>query len=413
MTRGSFAAACALAVAVAFGTASGAAAQGSGAQGPMMPDPKQMSGIPLPVGDLAPGTVTVRVVRGTMTNVIPNQPVELSGGPSPLTANTNDAGRAEFSGLRPGTRLKAATVVNGARIESQEFAVPPTGGIRLALVAPDPDAAKRTDPAAQPQAQGAAEPGSVVFGERTRFVFEMGDEAINVFAILEVLNSKNVPVRPAAPLVIDLPAEALGPGILEGSSPLGTLEGKSIVLSGPFPPGATLVQFGYALAIDGATLTIRQKLPAALAQLSVMAQKVGNMELQSPQIAEHRDMPIQNMTFIVAKGRGLAAGDTLSLTFTGLPHHAVWPRNVALALALAIVGAGAWGTMRSPQESAADKSRRTRLEAKRDRLFAELTVIEEHHRAQTIDPERYATRRRELVSSLERVYAELDEEAAA
>src|SRR6185369_6987136 len=83
-----------------------------------MPDPRQMSGVPLPVADLPTGTVTVRVVRGAMTNVIPGQLVELSGGPSPLSAKTNDSGRAEFSGLQPGTRVKAATTVNGERIES-------------------------------------------------------------------------------------------------------------------------------------------------------------------------------------------------------------------------------------------------------------------------------------------------------
>src|SRR3954470_13302911 len=103
-----------------------------------MPDPRQMSGIPLPVADLPSGTVTVRVVRGVMTNVIAGQVVELTGGASPLSAKTNDAGRAEFSGLQPGARLKAATTVNGERIESQEFAVPPAGGIRLALIATDP-----------------------------------------------------------------------------------------------------------------------------------------------------------------------------------------------------------------------------------------------------------------------------------
>ena len=45
-----------------------------------MPDAKQMSGIPLPVSDLAVGTVTVRVVRGSMVNPVIDQPVELSGG---------------------------------------------------------------------------------------------------------------------------------------------------------------------------------------------------------------------------------------------------------------------------------------------------------------------------------------------
>ena len=44
----------------------------------------------------------------------------------------------------------------------------------------------------------------------------------------------------------------------------------------------------------------------------------------------------------------------------------------------------------------AEDERRKRLDAKRDRLFAELTAIEEQHRDSTIDPERYASRRHEL-----------------
>ena len=108
-----------------------------------MPDARQMSGVPLPVGDLPPGTVTVRVVRGSMANVIQDQPVELTGGPSPRSEKTNQSGRAEFTGLAPGTRVRASTTVNGERLESQEFAVPATGGIRVALVATDPEMQKR------------------------------------------------------------------------------------------------------------------------------------------------------------------------------------------------------------------------------------------------------------------------------
>jgi hypothetical protein len=381
----------------------------SGAQ---MPDPKQMSGVPLPVGDLAPGTVTVRVVRGSMANAVAGQTVELSGGPSPMTAKTNDSGRAEFTALRPGTRVKATTVVDGERLESQEFAVPATGGIRVALVVTDPEIEKRAEQDRQ-LAQAPAQPGLVVFGDRTRFVFEMGEEALNAFAILEIVNTARVPVQPPGPLVVELPEASQGAGILEGSSPQGVIEGKQVRISGPFAPGSTLVQVGYSLPFSGGTLTIDQKLPAALTQLSVMAQKVGDLRLESPQIGEHRDMPLQDITFIVAKGQGLKAGDTLSLTFKGLPHQPVWPRNVALALALLILAGGAYGSTRAGRPAAADEGRRSRLEAKRDRLFAELTAIEEQYRAQAIDPQRYATRRRELVAALERVYAEMDEEAVA
>ena len=386
-------------------------AQGMATAGAQMPDPKQMAGIPLPVADLAPGTVTVRVVRASMANVISGQLVELTGGPSRLSAKTNDAGRAEFTGLAPGARVKASATVNGERLESQEFVVPSAGGTRVALVATDPEMQKRGEEDRR-LAQGPAQAGMVVLGERSRFVFEMGDEALNVFALLEIVNSARVPVQPPQHLVFDLPETAQGPGILEGSTPQAVVAGKRVTITGPFPPGSTLAQFGYSLPIRGASLTVEQRLPVALNQVSVMAQKVGGMELHSAQIAEHRDMPLQGETFIVAKGPAVAAGQTVAFTFTGLPHQAVWPRNLALALAVVILAAGAWGSTRSGK-SAPDDERRRRLDAKRDRLFAELTSIEEQHRQQSIDPERYASRRAELMAALERLYAEMDGEAAA
>ena len=370
-----------------------------------MPDARQMSGVPLPVPDLAPGTVTVRVVRGTMTNIIPNQDVELTGGPSVMKAKTSDAGRAEFTGLAPGTRVKASATVNGERLESQEFAVPAAGGIRVALVA--------TDPEAQKNAQAAAQPGTVVFGPQTRFVFEIGDEVLNVFMLLEVLNGASTPVQPPQPVVVDLPADSQGAGVMEGSAPNGIVQGKQLVINGPFAPGSTLVQAGFALPIDGASLTWEQRFPVALEQLSVMAQKVGELQLQSSQIADHRDMPVQGEMFIVAKGPTIPAGQRLSLTLTGLPHHATWPKNLALALAAAILGAGVWASTRTRTRAPEEQARRKKLDARRERLFAELAAVEQQHRDRTIDAERYASRRKELVAALERVYAELDGEAAA
>jgi hypothetical protein len=370
--------------------------------GAQMPDARQMSGIPLPVADLPAGTITVRVVRGAMTNVIAGQIVELTGGPAPLSAKTNDAGRAEFTGLAAGTRVRAVTSLDGQRLESQEFAVPAAGGIRLALVADDSAAAA-----------APAQPGVVVLGERSRFVIEMGDEALNVFALFDIVNSAQVPVQPPQPVVFDLPDEGLGAGMLEGSAPQAVIAGKQVRVNGPFLPGSTLVQFGYSLPIDGNTATVDQRLPVDLNQVSVMAQKVGNMELRSAQIAEHRDMPLQGETFIVGKGPGVAAGQTVSFTFTGLPHRALWPRNVALILAVAILLAGVWASARPGKPAAAHDERRRRLDAKRDRLFGELTALEDQYRKQSIDPERYASRRGELIAALERIYSEMDGEAAA
>src|SRR2546423_684218 len=111
-----------------------------------MPDPKQMSGMPLPVSDIPVGTVTVRLIRGQLTNPLPGETVELaSSGMTPKTAKSDESGRAQFTGLTPGTRVKASTTVDGETIESQEFDVPSAGGIRLMLVATDQQTAKQAE----------------------------------------------------------------------------------------------------------------------------------------------------------------------------------------------------------------------------------------------------------------------------
>lgn len=370
-----------------------------------MPDPRQMSGRPLPVADLPPGTVTVRVVKGSMTNVVVDQPVELFTGASSVTQKTNASGRAEFSGLAPGTTVKAVTTVNGERIESEAFKVPASGGTRVALVAGLADPGFGSSPGAQD--------GIVVLGNQSRIVFELGDEALNVFYVFQIVNSASGAIRTPAPLVFDLPEAAQGAGLLEGSSPQGKIAGTRVTVTGPFAPGNTLVQFAYSLPYRGGDVTVRQKLPASLDHVAVVAEKSPDMRLQSPQFAEQRDMPVEGQMYVVGKGPALKAGDTLTFNFTGLPHPPVWPRNVALALALLVLAGGAWGMLRGAGPTAAEDARRRALQARRDRLFAELTTVEAQHRDGTLDTADYADRRRTLVASLERVYAEMDEEAAA
>ena len=100
-----------------------------------MPDPKQMSGIPRPVTDLPAGHVSVRLIRGQLSNNIQGHPVEMHAGGKVLTVKTDENGRAEFSGVAAGTTVKAVAVVDGERLESQDFPWPGDGGIRVMLVA--------------------------------------------------------------------------------------------------------------------------------------------------------------------------------------------------------------------------------------------------------------------------------------
>jgi hypothetical protein len=379
--------------------------------GQQMPDPKLIAGVPLPVGDVAVGTVVVRVIRGSLANNIPDQPVDLLVAGATRTVKTDATGRAEFAGLTPGTRVSAVTTVAGERLQSQEFPVPASGGTRLLLVATDPDTDKRAKED-QTLAAGPAQPGMVVLGEQSRFVFEFGDGSLSVFNLLQLVNTARTPVQPPEPVVFELPEGATGSTILADSSKQATAAGTKVTVVGPFAPGATNVQFAYSLPYSGSRLTVEQAMPVALSRVIVLAQKIADMRLASAQMTEQREMAADGQTYVVGQGPALRAGERLSFDFTNLPHEAAWPRYVALGLAVVILAAGWWGSRRGTRDTTTRGSGHERLEKRRSQLFAELTALEQGHRAGRVDPRKYAVRRAELVAALERVYAELDRPAA-
>ena len=270
-------------------------------------DPKAVAGIPLPVSDVAVGTVVVRVIKGSLANNLPDQPVELVGAGAPRTVRTDASGRAEFAGLPPGARVSAVATVAGERLQSQEFAVPASGGTRLLLVATDANAPATGggDSLAVP-----AQPGTVVLGDQSRFVFEFGDGSLSVFNILQLANSTAAPVMPPRPVVFELPAGATGVTILKDSSPQATVAGKKISVAGPFAPGVTNIQFAYSMPY-GWSLTIEQRMPVPLARVIVLAQKVGEMRLTSPQMTEQREMPAEGQMVRRRSGAGRGHGRAL------------------------------------------------------------------------------------------------------
>ena len=121
-----------------------------------MPDPKQMSGIPRPVDDLPDGSVSVRLIRGQLTNNIADHVVELHVGGNVLKAATDEGGRAQFDKLAAGASVKASVDIDGEHLESEEFPAPGRGGIRLMLVATD-------------KSKAASNPGLAPISSRTRW----------------------------------------------------------------------------------------------------------------------------------------------------------------------------------------------------------------------------------------------------
>jgi hypothetical protein len=367
-----------------------------------MPDPKEMSGIPRPVSDLPDRTVSVRLIRGELSNNLTNHPVELLVDGTPRTASTDENGRAEFAGLTPGARLKAVAVVDGERLESQEFPAPTEGGIRLMLVATDKekearDAEARNLPAVT---------GTVVLAGETRLVIEPDEEIARVYYLLDIVNEARAPVTPATPFVFDAPTGAANVTIMEGSSPLATATGTRVRVNGPFPPGTTYVQVAFSMPLSGGALEITQALPADMLSLGLIAKKVGDARLTSPQVTRQQEMPVSGGTYIAAAGGRLAAGQPLVLTLSGMPHHSSAPLGVALGLVAVIVLFGVFAAVRPVPDQARDGRRQ--LMARREKLLQELVRLEADHRRGRVDQARYTDRREEIVSALERVYGALD-----
>ena len=330
-----------LAVVAALGFALVATAPASGLAQTAMPNFKEMSGSVLPTSEIPAGTVSVRLVRGGPDKPLSKHDVEFFIDGKARRETTDDIGRAVVSALPRGTRVRAVAVVDGERLESQEAVVENTG-LRILLVATDPEAVKR---AAEDSALAGAAPvkGIVVLGPESRIIAEMSNDRLNIYYILQIINSARTPVDTGGPLIFDLPSEARSSVVLEGSTPKATANGPRITVTGPFAPGVTALQAAYELPYSGAVARIEQRWPAALPQLTILVQQIGGLSISSPQIASKRDVSDQGQPLILATGPGIAAGQSMTLEISGLPHHATWPRTLALSLAAVISAAGIWG----------------------------------------------------------------------
>ena len=348
-----------------------AVALSTGASAQDMPDPSLIHGRAIPAPELANGTVTVRVVREAIGNNAPGQQVSVTVGGTTRSATTDAQGRAEFAGLPAGgTNALAEVTVDGEKLVSQPFAVPTSGGLRVILVAGIAKAAERKK---QEEAAAAAEPptkGIVIFGGNSRVLMQFNNDALDVYYILEIVNSARTRVDFGAPLVIELPPGANGATALEGSSKLATVSEDRITITGPLPSGTTMLQTAFRMPYDDANLTLTQKWPAAFQQMIVGVQKVGNLQVASPQLNETNEVRTESGDlFVLGNGPALPAGGTLTLHLAGLPYHSKTPRRVALGLAGGLLALGAW--LAFSGRTRLDESRQA-LIARRDTLLGQL-----------------------------------------
>ena len=155
-----------------------------------MPDPKQMSGIPRPVTDLPAGHVSVRLIRGQLSNniqvtrsrctrvakVLRQKPMRTDGG-------------IQWCGCR---NIREGGAVWMGASESQDFTWPADSGIQR-------DARGHAQRRCEPAARFSTRDRHVVFGDETRVNHRSGPDRYRCIPILDIQNSARAPVNPPAP----------------------------------------------------------------------------------------------------------------------------------------------------------------------------------------------------------------------
>jgi hypothetical protein len=372
-----------------------------------MPDPSVIHGRALPASELPDGTVTVRVVREALGNDAPGQRVRVTVGGTTRTATTDAQGRAQFTGLPQG-EARAEATVDGEALQSQPFAVPTSGGLRVILVAGLARAAERKQK--EEAAASAAPPtkGAVVFGGESRIVMEFDEDTLWMYYLLEIINSARTRVDIGAPLQIELPPEATGARLYMGSTEglQAEIDGTHVTVRGPFASGTTSLNIQFSLRYTSATHTIAQQFPVPLQSTIVGVEKIGRLGMTSPQFSTVAEVPGERGTvYVLGRGGAVSPGTALTLTLSNLPVHGSTGRYVALGLALLIIGIGGWLAMNA--HTSAGASRRA-LVGRRDTLLAELAQLEAKRREGSIPLDRAERRRERILAELEHIYAELD-----
>jgi hypothetical protein len=373
-----------------------------------MPQASQVHGVPLNTPELATGTVTVRLFRERIGNNVANHLVTLEGTQGPRSATTDAQGRAEFSGLTPGQTVKVRAEVDGEALESQEFPIAAQGGTRVALIAGIAAAAAREESAAAEAAKQPARPGVVVLGKQSRVIIEFQDDNLTVFYILDIVNEARTPIDTGSPLVVDLPADATGASLLEGSSQLGSMRNGKLIITGPFPPGSTSLQLAYQLPWRGSSVEIRQAWPIAMDDVFVAVEKVGALALSSPQLAQQQDGQASGQTFVMGIGPRLNAGQPLTITLSGLPNNSTLMRDIGVGIAGLILVLGLWAAYSGRRVA---EYRTASFASQRETLFAELVELERRHTRGELDEPDYRERRAELLLELEQVMTDMERRA--
>ncbi|HVU52847.1 MAG TPA: hypothetical protein VHL80_19330 [Polyangia bacterium] len=340
---------------------------------------------------------------------IPNHPVTLGSVDTTNKvdvrhATTDAAGLARFTDLPVGktTGYAAVTDWHGLHIGTEPFAMAEDGGMRAEI-----HALERT-----------ADPSVITIGEGARIILQMREDSLQFLEIIPLENKSDKLFDPGPGAVeIPLPREFTGAEPGQSDRKIEIRKGLGVAIHGPISPKSALggvdakgagneVSFGFVMPYSGTTREFVQPVPMGMGLPTLITEQLPGLELTGPGIGARESREVNGRKYWVMPGTAVPPGGELRFTVTGLPSLDHTGRNVSLALALALLGAGIVFSRRPRGEARrAALSERDRLTARREALFAELVAVERQARAGAVGatPER----RRDLVGKLEAVYQQL------
>jgi hypothetical protein len=366
------------------------------------------TGAARPEKSLPPKTLEVRLLDES-GHPVPNHPVTLG---SVDTANkvdvrrgtTDSSGVARFADLPVGrtTGYAAVTDWHGLHIGTEPFSMPDDSGARA-----DIRALERT-----------SDPSVITIGEGARIILQMREDTLQFLEIFPLENKSAKLFDPGPGAVeIPLPTEFTGAEAGQSDRKIEIRAGHGVAIHGTISPKSSLggndakaagneVSFGFVMPYNGTSREFSQPIPMGMGLPTIITEQLPGLEITGSGIGARESKEVNGRKYWVMPGSPVPPGGTLAFTITGLPSLDHTGRNVALVLALALLGAGIVFARRPADEARrASVNERDRLTARREALFAELVAVERQARVGAVGatPER----RRELVGKLENVYQQL------
>lgn len=393
-----------------------------------------------PVADAAlkDGAIDVHVTRkGKGVEGIAVALMKAEGGDGVADGKTDGEGRAVFSQLAAGGKLKLRAFVHGRALESPAFDAPQKGGVRIDVevnwqeveslratfkgVASGPDkvyiarAVGAERPSLSPpfqltEARGAATQIIVFPGILMGFHggTSLDDDKLWFEVQFTLLNPSAVPYDTGpAGLRIPLPRGFIGASVRDEMTARVKVDGeKGLVWRGAIPPGQKTFIASFALPTAGGAIDFDLALPVGAIQSQLVLEDLPGLRVDVPAGIDKETRTSEGKKFVLLTGIERRPGEALSFRIAGLPQPPAWRVWVRRGVGLVVLGLLAWGVL-AIARSRGIRSRAEELEAEREELLQALTQLEADLQRKKIAAPLYKKQKAALTGRLEAVYAEL------